>query len=126
MNRIIFESTSETPEVIIDPANGTINISGDSHPENTKVFYEPIISHAKDLIADTDKEIILVKIHFRYLNSASSKYIREFVIAIDETADENKKKAHIQWMYDEDDIDMEEQGEDIFEGINCKTELIEA
>lgn len=109
MDILHVERTDETPEVLMDKATGTFEISGRSLPEDSVEFYKPVF----DWIAQYKKspnpttEFVL---KLEYINTASSKVIQDVLLAL-----EGISKATVVWYYLEDDEDMEAMGREYAE-----------
>jgi hypothetical protein len=117
MKPLRISAAIDTPEVFFDPRTNIFSISGISHPENAKEFFEAILDWLDEFYEETKSkngQKILVDLNFRYINSASYKYLREVM----------KKFAHFQrngfaievvWNYQEDDEDLLNEGMVLFE-----------
>ncbi len=103
------EKTQKTPSVVIDTERGVFEISGSVYPENASKFFKPIFEHVDDYLKNPLKETVL-NLHFIYFNTASSKLIYEFVKRFNEAR--FKTKVMINWIYDDDDEDMQDTGEE--------------
>lgn len=112
------ESTSKTPEVLLDLDNNALKISGRSMPEDATQFYGPIISWFKEY-AKNPKTDLSLEVHLEYFNTSSSKNLLEIFKVATEAG--NK----IDWYYDIDDEDMQEAGEDFIFIIGETIRLIE-
>ena len=120
---MIIDASHETPEVIFDPENSRLKISGLSHPENAKTFYDPIIDIVSAFLKN-EKNALNCEFYFKYINSASSKFLRDLAIVLEEFH-KNGSKISIKWAYDEDDTDMMDQIDDIFDRLIVPYEKIE-
>ncbi len=103
------EKTQKTPTVVIDTDRGVFEIDGSVYPENATKFFKPIFENVDEYLKHPQKETIL-NLHFIYFNTASSKLIYEFVKRFNEAR--FKTKVTINWIYDEDDEDMQDTGEE--------------
>jgi len=119
---VLLKGTSETPEVMLDKANGVIKFSGRSLPEDAKSFYKPIKDWIKRYSENPKKGTHAI-FAFEYFNTASSKMILEMLdlLKIAESKDDQLK---IDWYYLEDDEDMLEAGEDFAEIADLKFEYV--
>jgi SiaC family regulatory phosphoprotein len=104
MDDLFITNTASTPEIKFE-CSGKLSISGKSHPEDPKKFYNPLFKWASKL--DTDHVDINMKLE--YVNTSSSKRIIEFLKTID--SNRNIQKINLNWFYDIDDPDMLEFGE---------------
>lgn len=116
------EKTDSTPEVNLDADAGVIELSGRSIPENASSFYNPILDWLTAYCGDPNDSTTF-NFYLEYINSISQKML----VDIFHKAVELKKNGgsvEVNWMYDEDDEEMQEEGE-IFEskfqlGMNLK------
>ncbi len=109
MNNFFLEPTLKTPKVDFDFTTGFFELSGRSIPENSLLFYEPIIERIKDLDVEDLNEINL-KVNLEYFNTSSSKSLVAIFRAIEALSDRYNVTIH--WYYDIEDEDMMESGED--------------
>lgn len=123
MNRLYINQAAETPEVLFEPEQGTLRFKGNSHPEDARAFYDPIRNIIATYLETKNERELRVDFYFRYINSASTKFVREIILTINKYFVEGKHKISMSWFYDDDDIDMLEQGEDLFEDVNFPFEL---
>lgn len=109
MAPLILESTSDTPEVILDKLGNKFSFSGTSIPENTKGFFQPIFDWIDGYVLNANEETI-VNFKMKYFNTSSTKSILDIMIQFKELA-KNNKMLIINWHFPEDDDDMFEAGE---------------
>lgn len=115
MNKVEIEATKSTPEVILDPESNTLTIKGQSYPENSYKFYEPIIEWIEQYSNDLE-ETTTVKIEFDlpYINTSSSKCLMMVLDKLDEAYLSNKK-LDLQWY-----CDLQNESE-----VECIEEFVE-
>jgi hypothetical protein len=101
-------ATKKTPKVIFDSEKGYFEISGIAMPEDTVLFFNPLIKALRENLEATE---VPINFYFDiyYFNSLSSKKLYEIFNVIDEYA-ENGKEITITWNYEEDDECMEDAG----------------
>ncbi|MBI4647751.1 MAG: DUF1987 domain-containing protein [Bacteroidia bacterium] len=113
MEQLLCEASADTPKVLFDPANKIFEISGESRPENVKVFYEPVLvwldNYLAELKAQGKKEAFVLKMYLEYFNSSSAKYFLYIAKKIFEFVSCGIPVT-IEWCYIEDDEDMKETG----------------
>ena len=122
MEPLIIESTSLTPEIKFDAAQGTFEMKGRSIPENSLEFYQPVYEWL-DAYLDAPNEKTVLSVQFDYFNTSSSKCILDILKRIDKLEDMDKDIL-IKWYYDENDEDMMEAGEDYSDLLEAPFELI--
>ena len=117
MDVLHFEGTDDTPDIILDKHNGIFEISGRSLPEDSAVFYEPVLKwiehYKKGPNANTE---FVFKLD--YCNTSSTKFIQDILSAL-----EPIKGIKILWCYQEDDEDMEATGKEFSELVEMPFEF---
>jgi hypothetical protein len=110
MEPIILEQTDRLPGVILNKAAGKFELKGTSFPEDSRVFYNPILDWlAKYEQNPNDFTLFIFKME--YFNSSSSLMILEILHSLDRIF-ETGKKVKVYWFYLEPDIDMLDAGKE--------------
>jgi hypothetical protein len=119
MEKLVIEPTFNSPSVILDPESNQFDFSGESRPENVRKFYLPILewldSFAKEqteMSSSARSSSLLVRFNFEYFNSTSAKYILDIFKALNVLNDLGIEIL-VKWLYEEDDEDMLEVGEEM-------------
>ena len=104
------EGTRNTPKISFDTENVIFEISGRSMPENTRKFYDPIISWIREYNPEKGKTMTLL-LNLSYLNTSSTIAMLEIL----KTFAKFKEDFHLKviWHYEQYDEDMKMAGEDI-------------
>jgi hypothetical protein len=126
MEVVRIEATDETPDVIFNKDTGEFRISGKSLPEDAAEFYEPLL-HWFDAYGKDPLPVTHLEVHLFYYNTASSKLLLDLLCRLEEIhmkGKDNGITCKIDWMYDEDDEDMEDAGHDFDDVIELPFELI--
>ncbi|WGS64044.1 DUF1987 domain-containing protein [Marinitoga aeolica] len=124
MKKLYIEPTKATPEIDFDPEKNILSIKGESYPENSFDFYNPIFEWLEnyfDNLANNEK--VIFKFDISYLNTSSTKSIM-FILDILEEAYENNKNIIINWYYDEDNEFSYEIAENFMEDLNIPFNMI--
>ena len=95
MKTLSIASTPETPGVHFDSQNNIFEIRGKSVPDDAENFYAPILEW----------------FDLEYFNISSSKRLLFLLYKLNDLNME-KGGARIKWMYNQDDEDMFEVGQD--------------
>lgn len=98
----LFEAipqTVSTPQVSFEPVTRKLLISGESYPENSFVFYAPIIEWVKEVLKETGG--LNLEINVSYMNSSSTKCILDLLDHLEE-AHGHGVPVSITWCYDRD------------------------
>lgn len=112
MKPLKIDAAIDTPEISFDPATNIFSISGISHPENAKEFYEEILDWLDELydeIRGKEGQKITVDLNFKYINSSSYKYLREVMRKV-ANIERNGVHVEVLWNYQEDDEDLLNEG----------------
>jgi len=125
MEKLDIKPGKHTPEIVYDPDENTLAISGSSLPENVHDFYKPIIQWLNDYENNLDsiKKPLKISVRFAYYNSGSMRYIAEIFIKI---ANISKKglKTLVNWYYEKEDELLKEAGEDLAELVGLDFNFI--
>lgn len=115
-------ATKKTPKVILDHTKGYFEFSGIAMPEDTVIFFDPLLKKIKEYFNATEVPIVF---HFSvyYFNSLSSKMLYELFKVIERNYKKGKE-VRIEWVYEEDDESMEEAGKLFLESIDVPSEMI--
>jgi hypothetical protein len=119
MEKLIIEPTGNSPRIVLDPENKLFEFSGESRPENVRKFYLPILewleSYTKEQekLNGTDRSSGLqCQFNFEYFNSTSAKYILDIFKSLNAISALGID-LDIKWLYEEDDEDMLEVGQEM-------------
>jgi len=123
MDNFIAEGTQHTPNISMNASTGVISMSGQSYPENTFEFYQPVMAWLLDFFASTPQTDIEVNMEIIYFNSGSSKFFFDFFDIFD--AEKNNYKITINWIYNPENTRALEAGEDFIEDfVNLSINLV--
>ncbi|TGK12402.1 DUF1987 domain-containing protein [Leptospira fletcheri] len=107
MESLHIQQTKTSPEVILDSSKGDAEIIGESYPENAMAFYKPVFEWLKAMQSDGKR--IRLKFQMDYFNTSSSKVIMDILDNL-QKFHEKGGKVEVEWLYKEDDEDMQETG----------------
>lgn len=110
MKALRIRATIKTPEVILDAFNNVFEIKGKSITEDAESFYKEILSWLDEYALNPNVETI-VKIDLEYFNISSSKRILFIFYKLSDMV-LSGHSVRIQWMYNEEDEDIFEVGQD--------------
>ncbi|MCC6370650.1 MAG: DUF1987 domain-containing protein [Bacteroidia bacterium] len=121
MEDLFIKMTQQTPEVLFK-TSGELSIKGVSIPENTHAFYSAAIEWLREFETILPKDVTL-NLDFEYLNTASNRSVIEI---IKEAARYKQKRINlvVNWLYEADDDDAKELGEDIEFCVDLKFNYI--
>lgn len=99
--------SSLTPEVTLDPASGSLQITGECYPEDPGVFFGPLLSALWPAPSDPRPPRLDATLRLSYVNSASTMWLRRLLSVLDALAAEGTAVV-VSWEYDaEDDVSLE-------------------
>lgn len=113
MERIKIAEESRSPYVLFDGDKATFEIGGISSMENAADFYEPLLNAVDKFKEDYDYPLNVI-MDFHAFNTSSARQILALLRKLVEVP------SIIRWVYEEDDEDMLEAGEDYQSMVNCK------
>ena len=116
MDILKIEATKYTPDICFEPENHSLQIKGESYPENTMEFYSPLFDYLKKYLALPEVLPLTVNVDLIYFNSSSSKTLINLFDLLDAVAKEGRSIT-INWIYESDDEDNLEFGEEFAEDL---------
>lgn len=111
MQSISLEPGSKTPGVTLDKESGTIKIWGRSIPEDSVGFYGAVFGWLDEYAGSPQGETV-AEFRMEYFNTSSSKCLLDIFRKLENMQRSGKTKVEVRWLYEEDDEDMMEAGED--------------
>jgi len=119
MEKLIIEPTANSPRIVLDPEGRNFEFSGESRPENVRKFYLPVLewleayTAAQQELNDDERTFGLqCQFNFEYFNSTSAKYILDIFKSLN-AINALGIGLDIKWLYEEDDEDMLEVGQEM-------------
>jgi hypothetical protein len=110
-NSYSVEQSPKTPLINFDASNGIFDVKGKSIPENSVLYYKPLFEWLDSYVQNPAPKTTL-NIQLDYFNTSSSKCIVDLFKKLELITKNSKGEAVINWMYDDQDDDMLEAGED--------------
>jgi len=110
------------PSVNFDTETGICELAGESYLEETVEFYTPLIQWLKTFIEEEARPMTF-NIKLTYFNTSSSRCILD-ILNILKIYEENGGTVIVNWYFDPDDSDMEEEIEDYMIDSELKITLI--
>jgi hypothetical protein len=110
------------PAVHFDAETGVCEISGESYMEETYRFYDPIIKWIKQY-TDEEKKPLTFNFKLTYFNTSSSKLILD-LIDVMKNYEKQGGNVKVNWFYDPEDPDMQDEVEDFIIESGMKINLI--
>ena len=122
-NSYTAEQSNKTPLINFDAQSGIFELKGKSIPENSIQFYIPLFNWLDNYIKNPAPQTIL-NIQLDYFNTSSAKCVVDLFKKLEQLSKNSKGEATINWLYDEQDEDMLEAGEDYKSIINIPFNLV--
>ena len=124
MEPLKIPATSNTPEVDFDFDRNCFSLKGESHPEDVTAFYQPVMDPLEAHLGNLGDGTCEFVLEFIYFNSSSAKIVMTLMDMIDEAA-EAGATVNVKWVYDPEDDNMLELGEEFGEDLEyAKFELV--
>ncbi len=105
------DQTVKTPFTNFNASSGVFEMKGKSIPENSVIFYKPMMEWLDSYVQSPASATVL-NIQLDYFNTSSSKCIVDLFKKLELISKNGKGQVTINWMYNEEDEDMQEAGED--------------
>jgi hypothetical protein len=118
MENLKIPNAPKTPGVDFNPLTGDFFVSGISVPEDSRSFYEPILGWLKDYVK-APAESTTLEFKLSYVNTSSLQFIYDLLMLLD-GVNGDSTKVIVDWYHLEEDIDMQEMGEDFKDATNIK------
>lgn len=121
MQELYIKQTDTTPEIHFSPQKNIFLIRGISSPEDVRALYYPVIEWIKEYIdqileAENNSFTTESPLRFRtdllYLNSSSAKFLYDIYLELKRLIPAGIPFI-IEWLYDEEDLDLKEAGADL-------------
>jgi hypothetical protein len=122
MEKYYVEATKMTPEVVLDPIQSIFSISGNSRPENPMQFYRPVFDWISEYLTNTETKFVF-KVQMDYFNTSTSKVFLDLFELFEKFKDD--KDIHVVWLYQSDDEEMQEAGEELLDLVDLSHEVKE-
>ncbi|MBU3916512.1 DUF1987 domain-containing protein [bacterium] len=125
MDNLIIEATRYTPQISFLADKNTLEIRGETYPENTAEFYSPVFTWLEEYLNQLTDQTVVVNMEIIYFNSSSSKVLMDLFDKFEEAV-EKGKEISVNWFYDKDDESALEYGEEFQEDLEIlKLNLIQ-
>lgn len=123
MNDLQIAASQSTPSITATVATGIVDLRGDSYPENSFEFFEPLNAWIDAFLAASQQPIRL-ELHLLYLNTSSVKVMMDIFDAL-EAAHQNGRAVTVSWYYDRDNERIAELAEEFKEDCTFSFEIVQ-
>jgi len=118
MEAISINAKEYTPKIILDPHKGIIEFEGQSFPEDSNSFYQPVLNWIEEYIK-TPNKVTNVNVRFSYFNTSSAKKLNEIIHIIVKIKQQFPDYLlSVNWFYEKGDDDMLNSGKDFSKMLN--------
>jgi hypothetical protein len=111
MENLLINATDRTPEITFDLSSNVMQVRGVLIPEDTIEFFRPVFFWLNEYAKDP-KPTTVVNISLEYFNTSSSKSLLDLFNTFSMIQKTGKSEVTVNWVYEVDDVDMLEVGED--------------
>lgn len=122
METLRIEGTKSSPDIVFDHTTGLLNMSGESYPENSFEFYQPVLSWITRFLA-VHSGPVTFNIHISYLNTGSTKCMMD-ILDLFEDAFLTGGQVVLNWYYDEENDRALETAEEFKEEVSLPFNII--
>ena len=122
MEDLKIPNTAKTPGIDFNSVTGDFFVSGISVPENPKGFYTTVIEWLKEYVKIPAENTKMV-FELSYVNTSSLQYFYDLLMLLD-GVNGKKTTVNIEWHYLEDDVDMQEMGQDFKDALSVDFSFI--
>lgn len=121
MENLFIKGTLKFPTLNFNAETGVFEIKGRSLPEHAIEFYKPALEWLSNYSSQA-KSKTTVNVSLEYFNTSSSKLILELFKKFQEMHKAGKG-IEVNWYYEEDDPDIQEQGEIFRDLVNIPVNM---
>lgn len=127
MSNISIAATERSPELDFNFDTNIFILKGESYPEDVTEFYGEALKALEAHLDGLDGGTVNFIFELIYFNSSSAKILMSLFDMLEEAAEEGNT-INIEWVYEADDDNMEELGEEFGEDLeeaNFKMKAVE-
>lgn len=121
MEKLLIQATEDSPRIELDAQNNVFIISERSLPENSVLFYQPVIDWLTEYKKSPNTQTTF-EFKLEYFNTSSSKQIAKILLILEEIS--KKSEVLVKWFYAENDRDIHSSGIRYSKLINIKFDFI--
>ena len=112
MPDIKIPASRQTPEIDFAFSSHRLSMIGEAYPENAVAFFTPLTQAVADYLARSGNAPVTLNLGLRYMNSASTKMVFQFLGVLDKAASTGRKIV-VEFHHEADDDMMIEFAEDM-------------
>jgi hypothetical protein len=107
MDDLFIAATRQSPEVDFRFSEHSLRIAGEAYPENAAAFFGPLNQACDAYLKQSGDAPVTIDLGLRYLNSASTKLLFQFIGLFDRAASGGRKVTVVFKHDPEDDMLIE-------------------
>ena len=116
MENIQIEATERSPEIDFNFGENVFVMRGESYPEDVTAFFGPIVEKLETHLEGANDADVRFNFELIYFNSSTAKILMGLFETLDEAAEAGNKVV-VTWIYEADDDNMQELGEEFAEDL---------
>jgi SiaC family regulatory phosphoprotein len=125
MENLTLEPGDKTPGINLNADECVLKIWGRSIPENSVEYYKPVFDWFDEYAKNSGDKTEMI-FQLEYFNTSSSKCILDILRKLKSIEESGKSKVTVKWLYEEDDEDMMEAGDDYQTIVNLPFDIEQA
>lgn len=123
MEKLHVAQTISTPLIDFDPGRNLLVVQGQSYPEDSFKFYEPVLKWLDAYLSGEADSQVHVELSLTYVNTSSSKCIMLVLDAL-ERAHETGRGLQLKWLCNKDNEFEQECAEEFKEDYTFPFEIV--
>jgi hypothetical protein len=123
MEKLFTKETSHSPRVSFDHETGLLQLRGNSFLDNAHEFYTPIIDWLREY-SKTPAPQTKVTLVLNYINTSSQRMLFDMLKVLGNIHSAGHS-VHVDWLYEENDDDLKDVGEDLLSFMEFSYKVIE-
>ncbi|MEH0153934.1 DUF1987 domain-containing protein [Limibacter armeniacum] len=123
MENFHIEGSTYIPRIDFNASTGVLEIEGESYHEYTMEFFQPIFDWINEYLKEEGRNITM-NFKMSYFNTSSSRRFLEILTLLEEYQNNKGGNVTVNWYYEENDVDMQESGEEYADDVELTFNLI--
>lgn len=115
---LIIEPTLSTFGIEFLYSKGILRFSGKSYPDNSRMFFDPLVAWVDNLI-NSGQKIIRVEFAVSYFNTSSSKYLFQIMLRLKQFQQQGNQLDFV-WHLPSNDEETAETWKEIMEELQLE------
>ncbi len=124
MENFFIQGSTYIPTIDFRADTNVLEISGESYHEYTLEFFQPVFEWLEKYL-ETPGRKITMNFKMTYFNTSSSRRILEILTLLEQYKNEKGGDVVVNWYYEKNDTDMQENGEEYADDVDLKFNMIE-